>query len=516
LILVWLRIGGVAKGFRSVDRGQRFLVPPDMREWLPADHLVWFVLDVVAGLDVSVFRARRRLGGAGRAAYDPGMLLALLIYAYAVGQRSSRQIERLCHTDVAFRIVCAQDAPDHATIARFRAEHERALDGLFTQVLMVCARAGMGRVGTIALDGTKIAADAALSANRSESRLRRVAADILAEAAAVDAAEDEQFGDRRGDELPPELADPDGRAARVKAMLEDIAAERAAKLADSDPVRRAAERVEQARDRLARTRATVAERNADRARWEQIIRAEGRRGLPGRMVPVEQHYDVRAAADRLARAEENLTRARQAADSPGEAKRNLTDPDSRIMPTRHGWVQGYNCQLVVSSDYLILAADLHNHPIDYHSYPPMIDQATDAARVIRRATGRRTRIGTVLADAGYASTTNLTCPGPDRLIALGTRRQLHTAARDHPTHGGPPPHTTAWQRMNHRLRTPAGATRYKHRAALVEPVHAHLKDRRGLRRFTRRGLTAARSEYRFAAAVTNLLRLHTQLAANPT
>jgi hypothetical protein len=234
------------------------------------------------------------------------------------------------------------------------------------------------------------------------------------------------------------------------------------------------------------------------------------------MVPVEQHYDVRSAADRLARAEENLTRARQAADSPGEAKRNLTDPDSRIMPTRHGWVQGYNCQLVVSSDYLILAADLHNHPIDYHSYPPMIDQAGQAARAIRRATGRRTRIGTVLADAGYASTTNLTCPGPDRLIALGTRRQLHTAARNNPTHGDPPPHTTAWQRMNHRLRTPTGATRYRHRAALVEPVHAHLKDRRGLRRLTRRGLTAARSEYRFAAAVTNLLRLHTQLATNPT
>jgi transposase len=209
-----------------------------MREWLPADHLVWFVLDAVAGLDVSVFRALRRLGGAGRAAYDPGMLLALLIYAYAVGQRSSLQQTRLCLTDVAFRIACAQDAPDHATIARFRAEHERALDGLFTQVLMVCARAGMGRVGTIALDGTKIAADAALSANRSESRLRRIAVEVLAEAAAVDAAEDEQFGPARGDELPPQLACPDGRAARIKAMLEDIAAERAAQGAGGPKVGR--------------------------------------------------------------------------------------------------------------------------------------------------------------------------------------------------------------------------------------------------------------------------------------
>jgi transposase len=505
----------VAKGFRPVDRDQRFLVPPDMRDWLPVDHLVWFVLDTVAGLDLAGFRARRRLGGAGRAGYDPAMLLGLLIYGYAVGQRSSRQIERLCQSDVAFRIACAQDVPDHSTIARFRARHERALSDLFGQVLLVCARAGMGRVGTIALDGTKIAANAALSANRSESRLRRLAADILAEAAAVDAAEDDQYGDRRGDELPPQWADPQGRAARIKAMLEDIAAERAAETADSQQVRRAADRVERAQQRLADTRAVVAERNAERTRFEQLIHADGGRGLPGRMVPVEQHYDVRQAAARLARAEANQARARQAAASPRDATRNLTDPDSRIMPTRHGWVQGYNCQLVVSADYLILAADITTNPGDYRSWTPMIDQAADATRAIRRATGRRSRIGTVLADAGYASTTNLTCPGPDRLIALGSRHQHHTDARANPSHGNPPEGATARQRMHHRLRTPTGAARYRRRAALVEPVHAHLKDRRGLRTFTRRGITAARSEYRFAAAVTNLLRLHTHLAANP-
>src|SRR4029077_5613618 len=186
-------------------------------------------------------------------------------------------------------------------------------------------------------------------------------------------------------------------------------------------------------------------------------------------------------------AEANLTRARKATDSPRDTKRNLTDPDSRIMPTRHGWVQGYNCQLVVSSDYLILAADLHNNPGDYRSWAPMIDQAGDATRAIRRATGRRSRIGTVLADAGYASTTNLTAAGPDRLIALGTRHQQHTAARTNPAHDDPPPPppTTpappppppaapARQRMAHRLRPPTGAARYKRRAALVEPVHAHL------------------------------------------
>jgi transposase len=509
----------VAKSFRPVERDQQFLLPPDMRAWLPADHLVWFVLDAVAGLDLAAFRDRRRLGGAGRAAYDPAMLLGLLIYGYALGQRSSRQIERLCQTDVAFRIACAQDVPDHVTIARFRAEHEAALGGLFEQVLLLCARAGMGRVGTIALDGTKIAANAAMSANRSESALRRIAGDILTDAAAVDAAEDEQYGDARGDELPPQLADPHGRVGRIKAMLDELAAERAGNAAEAGAPARAQSRVHRATAALERTRAQVAEHNAERAKREAAAAAAGT-AIPGtRPVPIEAHNRVRAAAGRLARAQVALHAASHPPapppGSPSEAKRNLTDPDSRIMPSRTGWLQGYNCQLVVSSDYLILAADVVTDTTDTGHYQPMIDQAADTARTIRRATGRRTRIGTALADAGYASTSNLTAPGPDRLIALGTRRDHQNAARTDPAHGQPPQDAGPRERMAHRLRTPAGAARYRQRAAIVEPVNAHLKDRRALRRFARRGLTAARSELRLAAAVTNLLRLHTKLAANP-
>jgi transposase len=489
---------------------------PDMREWLSADHLVWFVLDAVAGLDLARFRARRRLGGAGRAAYDPAMMLALLVYGYAVGQRSSRAIERLCHTDVAFRVVCALHVPDHVTIARFRAEHEQALGDLFGQVLLLCARGGMGRVGTVALDGTKIAANAALSANRSESRLRQIAADILADAAAVDAAEDEQFGDARGDELPPELADPAGRTARIKKMLADIAAEREAKAVGSERAQRAQVRAQRARDTHARVRAEIAGQGELRVEREAAAAAAGT-SIPGtRPVPVEDHVQVRQAAARVATAQNAAAAARHAqpepAVSPREAKRNLTDPDSRIMPTRGGWVQGYNGQLVVCADYLILAAELGNNQADTTCYQPMISQAADAARAIRRATGRRTRIGTVLADAGYASNDNLTAEGPDRLIALGTRSHQHTTATSNPTHGDPPETATARERMAHRLRTPAGAARYRQRAATVEPVNAHLKDRRALRRFSRRGLTAANSEFRFAAAVTNLLRLNTHLA----
>jgi transposase len=510
----------MAKGFRPVDRAQRFLLPPDMAEWLPVDHLVWFVIETVAGLDLVRFRARHRLGGAGRAAYDPGMMVALLIYAYALGQRSSRQIERLCHTDVAFRIVCAQDVPDHVTIARFRAEHEHALGALFGQILTLCARAGMGRLATIALDGTKIAANAALSANRSESRLRKMAADILADAAATDAAEDDQFGGRRGDELPPELADPAGRAARIKAMLDELAAERDAKAAASEKAKRAETRAEQARDKLAHRRATTAQQAAERAAREAEAAAAGT-SIPGtRPVPVEEHVRVRMAAERLARAEAAAAASRRGtpapAGSPREAKRNLTDPDSRIMPTRGGgWIQGYNGQLVVTADYLILAAELCNDSNDTNQYQPMITAAGNCVTEINAATGAGWDIGCVLADAGYASNDNLTAEGPDRLIALGTRRDQDSNATTNPAHGEPPETATARERMDHRLRTPAGAARYRQRGATVEPVNAHLKDRRALRRFSRRGLPAANSEFRFAAAVTNLLRLNTYLATTP-
>ena len=223
----------MAKGFRPVDRDQPFLLPPDMREWLPAGHLAWFVIDAVGALDLSRFAARKTpaRSAAGRAAYDPAMLLGLLVYGYATGVRSSRRIERACAEDVAFRVICAQDAPDHATIARFRREHfadPAAVGDLFGQVLAVAAAAGLGRLGLIAVDGTKIAAAASKDASRTEAGLRALARQVLAEAEAVDAAEDELFGQARGDELPGELADPVTRADRIRKALAELEAERQA------------------------------------------------------------------------------------------------------------------------------------------------------------------------------------------------------------------------------------------------------------------------------------------------
>jgi transposase len=186
---------GMAQNFIVYDCEQELLLPPSLREWLPEGHLAWFVVDCVAQLDLSAFYSSYRADGHGRAAFDPAMMVALLLYAYAVGERSSRQIERRCEHDVAFRVIAANQRPDHATVARFRARHQAALGELFTQVLALCAKAGLVRVGLIAVDGTKMHADAADRANRS---FADIAAEILAEADAVDAAEDAQHGDARG------------------------------------------------------------------------------------------------------------------------------------------------------------------------------------------------------------------------------------------------------------------------------------------------------------------------------
>jgi transposase len=220
----------MAKGYRPVLRDQPFLMPVDMREWLLADHLVWFVLDAVSQIDTSAFhrRARKLKATSGRAGFDPDLLVGLLLYAYCRGVRSSRQIERLCEVDVACRVACAGDVPDHSVIARFRQNHDTAFTGLFVQVLRLAAKAGLGRFGTIAIDGTKIAADASVDANRTETWLREQVETILAEARRVDETEDAEHGDRRGDEPPEEFADPRARAEKIRAALAEIDADRAA------------------------------------------------------------------------------------------------------------------------------------------------------------------------------------------------------------------------------------------------------------------------------------------------
>lgn len=501
----------VAKDFRYPDRDQVFLLPPDMREWLPAEHVVWMVIEVVASLDLKAFRRKAKLGAAGRSPIDPGMLLALLIYSYAHGVRSSRQIERLCETDVAFRVICGNDAPDHTVIARFRARHEDRFADVFAQVLVICAASGLGRFGTVAIDGTKIGANASKAATRSEASLRKEAARILAEAAEIDTAEDAEFGpDKRGDELPPELADPASRKARIVAALAQIEAEKAAEA----EANRVAARVEHWDQRVATSTCCYDETfDAATDRWQRRTAQRAATGRPGRgraPVPPEADSRVIDAARRLATVTAKRDQATAKASAVPVKKRsthaNTTDPDSRLLVSQHGTVQGFNAQLAVTADQLITAVSLSNQPNDVDQLIPMMTAATDAATTIGEATGRAdTTIGTVLADAGYFSEANLTAAGPYRLIAANDRHKHATAEV---TTGDPPPGASPAEAMRHRIRTETGRALYRQRATTVEPVNGHLKDGIGLRRFSRRGLTAGLAELNLAAATLNLLKLH--------
>ena len=507
------------------------LLPVDMREWLPEDHLAWFVLETVEVLDTSGLERSRRVGAAGRAGYDPRMLFALLVYGYCLGVRSSRVIERLCTTDVAFRVLCAQDPPDHTTIARFRAEAGPAFAGLFTQVLLVAARAGLARFGTVAIDGTKIAANASIDANRGGDWLAQQVAAMVTEAeqvdAAEDAAEDADDGTAVGDRVPG--SGGSGRRQRIRAAAEEVRRE----LARREAVRHAAaegalerrrrsEAGEPVRGRIPRGPHHLAEAHAHLAREIGIHQAKldrydgllaaGRKPMGRPPVPLEASVRV-VRARRVVEAAEAAAASAPTPDGPAAANlpsvvANTTDVQSRIMPTRKGFLQGYNAQLAVTSDHLIAAVAVSQSTTDQSLLLPMMHAAGLAAARCYATSGddRAHQIGTVLADAGYASDANLAAAGPQRLIALAKRRDQAKAATTEPASGPPPAGSTPRQAMDHRLRTREGAALYKRRGATVEPVIGNVK--RILDRFARRGLDAAASELHLAATAHNLKRIH--------
>ncbi len=529
----------MAKWYRPVDRDQPFLLPPDMREWLPPDHPVWLVITVVADhLDTSAFHAGRRTGGPGTAGYDPDMLATVLVWAYAHGVTSSREMERLCRTDVAFWVICGGNHPDHVTFARFRGEFPEAVGDFFTEVLVLCARLGMGRLGTVALDGMKIAASASKAANRTEEGLRKLAGEAVAAHAAADAAEDELFGaGRRGDEVPLEAWSPRSRGSRIAAALAGLRAEREAAQAAEQARgqeyrdrRQAGERagcppasvaVEMAEENLAQVRARQQAKVEDwHARNAASLAATGHplRGSPP--VPADRHCRVKQAQDKLEATRARAAEAgRKAAEREANRKgpgpvRNITDPDSRLMPVRGGgFLQGYNAQNMTSEDGLIIATELTDEQADGPWFEPMLAKAQDAAALIsahRPAPGpgsgsRDDGIGLALADAGYCSEANLTCPGPDRLIAVGKGRDLEKAARDPDSAGldwgGP-----AIQAMRERLKTADGIAAYRQRGHIAETPHGHIKHNMGFRQLSVRGKRKASAEWTFAAAVHNLFK----------
>jgi transposase len=519
----------MARSYRPVDRAQRFLLPPDMQEWLPEDHLVWLVIEVVDRVDTTVLHRRHPLEGVGRRAYDPDMLLTLLIYSYCVGVRSSRQIERLCETDVAYRVICASDSPDHTTIARFRQAHTAVAQQLFVEVLAVCAQAGLAKVGVVAVDGTKMAADASMNANRNRAQIEAEVADMFAQAETVDDDEDRLFGDRRGDELPAELGRRDTRAAHLDTALAVVKADEARRRADQEAARHAQEQAAQAaaaaaaaegrlppgrpthsqevvraEAKLEKTKQAAAER---RAQVEARAAAEGRRPTgppPGKGHRVAK-YEARLAQAQQRAAERQRQAEAAAADPTGEVKVNVTDPDSRIMKSPKGWVQGYNAQAAVTQDGLIVAAVATQDHNDLAQCVPMM-QTTTANLAAAHITET---VGVVLFDAGYCSDANLTAAGPDRLIATTKSWKLRRDAKRFGfIDGDPPPDITATQAMEHRLRTQEGARLYGLRQHTVEPVFGDTKHNRGITRFARRGLRAVDAEWKLIATTHNLLKLH--------
>jgi hypothetical protein len=392
-------------------------------------------------------------------------MLALLLYAYCLGERSSRRIERLCERDIAFRVLAANQRTDHTTLARFRQTHEKALAALFTDVLRLCAEAGVVKVGVVALDGTKIKADAALAANRTAGAIKETVQTMLTEAQVADEAEDRVYGtELRGDELPEGLRNRQGRLARLQACQARLERE--------------------ATEAQAEQQAKLETRQTEEAATGQKTRGRKPKGL-------------QATADAVA-----------------TATANVTDPDSRIMKTQAGYVQGYNAQAVVTAEQIVVAAEVTQQANDLQQLHPMLAQAQDNLQTI----GYPQAIGTALADAGYCSAANLTKvmpAGPALLVATNKDWKQRKAQREQPTpRGRIPKSLTARERMDRALLTKRGRRLYKTRGQTVEPVFGQIKVGRGCDRFMRRGHQACASEWNLLCTTHNLLKLWRSGKAN--
>ncbi len=504
-------------------------MPPSLTEWLPADHLVWTVLGAVEQMDLRRFNDAYRMGGAGRPPFDPAVLVALLMYAYSRGNRSSRGIERSCWEDVAVKVITGMRTPDHSTIAEFRRRHETEIAELFDDVLGLCREAGLMSVGVIAIDGTKIKANASMDQNRS---YREVVTQILREAEETDRREDELYGDKRGDELPEELQTAEGRKqalAEAKRRLQERKGRQANDPSgdDGEPVSEMVvdldlEGVVLGRDVL---------RRGGRREWFAVARREleERREHEAQPIPREKDDRLLQALDRL---EENhqVQLAANAAyehwratsrDTKGRVLKgnskpftapeepdgtiNLSDPDSRVMRTK-GMPprQAYNAQAAVNEHHIILAAEITVDAADFGHLEPVLNKALEHLE----RHGVSEQPGAVLADAGYWHT---------RQIEAITERGLDVLVPpDGAMRDGPRP---GWENgffdvMRRKLKTEDAHKLYKLRKITIEPVYGQIKYNRRIDHFMRRGRSAAQSEWRLVTATHNLLKLHNHCIAN--
>lgn len=430
-------------------------MPASLRAWLPESHLVFFVLDVVASLDIeAIDRVYQARDHRGERPWDPRMMVALLIYGYCIGVRSSRRIERACYEDIAFRVLTADSQPDHTAISEFRRIHLEALAGLFAQALQLCQKAGMVKLGRVALDGTKVRANAskhkAMSyayMQKAEQELQAEIKKLLAEAEAADAQEDALHGrERRGDEVPKELHRREARLHRIQVAKAALEAE------------------------------------AKAAREAELAERERQKNPPeDPPAPTLPTHQVRHDAEGAPKS---------------DAQRNFTDPESRIMKSGKDFVQGYNAQIVVDEGHqVIVAAEVTNQAPDAQHLPAMIEatEANCGARPVQ-----------ALGDAGYYSGKNVEycdAHGIDPLISVA--REKHVLDGSLPFPEGDPRAD-----MHAKLRGPIGKPAYARRKAIVEPVFGQIKSARGLRQFLLRGLRKVKGEWALDCLCHNLLKLY--------
>jgi transposase len=525
------------KTFRPWNPEQTLLLPPSPVDWLPANHLVFFLLDLATELDLSaIYTVYEARDPRGVKAYEPRMLVVLLLYAYCVGIPSSRRIERACWEDAAFRVLTGNQQPDHSRISDFRLVHLDALAGLFVQVLRLSQKAGLVSLGNVALDGTKVKANASKHKAMSHERMLKTEAQLEAEIAAllrkselIDAQEDARYGKgKRGDELPKELQRRQDRLDALRKARAELEAEAAADNARrrEQQAHAAEEQAAEAAAKAAEAEATAAESAAaadnDKSNAEGEVsaqalakeaqqaerRAKAARGRAelARKLAIEKAQaaglstpDPLSSDDPVAMPSRNLPTT-AAGDPKAKAQRNFTDPDSHILKGGDGWIQGYNCQAAVDGDHqIIVAVGVSNQAADQHHLLPMVE------RIVANTGQLPERL---IADAGYCSTANIEASEQRGLDAyLSTSRQEH-GKRPRPSRGPAPRDLDARGRMDRKVRSKAGQVIYALRKTIAEPVFGQIKGARGLDRFLLRGLEKVNGEWSLMAITHNIGKLH--------
>ncbi|MBV9680226.1 MAG: transposase [Solirubrobacterales bacterium] len=512
------------QNFIEGRREQGFLLPPDVRDWLAPDHLAWFVIDAVEDMDLSAFYAAYRADGHGRAAYEPSLMVAVILFAFASGVRSSRAIERHCREHVAFRVITGNLVPDHVTVARFICRHQQALAELFTDVLKLCQKAGLVKSGVVSIDGTRIAGNANPDVNFPFGPIAR---EVLAEVRTTDEAEDQEFGEARGDELPEQLRTPEGRREFFRQVRQELRDAEQSKGPDEiDELETQASEEPASTPEFCfesspitdagggrRRWLSEAKRQLEQHRWENpdpIVRSRVERLLLA-LRRLEAELSAERAGNEAYEAYRQRGRMRdgrrfgrppdphQPPEVP-EGKVNVTDPDSRPIPVGFGFVQGYNAQTAVNEQQVVLAAEITNLSTDFSQLSPMV---AAVVRELGRAGVNHELLEAVAADAGYWNEQQM-----DDVVAnqhIPVLVAPDKGSRSTPKRWVNEPRAT-WMRTV--LKSDHGRERYAKRKQTVEPLYGDTKHNKGFIRFHRRGRIKVRTEFRLLMMAHNLTKAH--------